>query len=281
MTKSQITTISFFYRPDNREALKWEGKIKSWLKEKHSFVEITGKRPQAVLVLGGDGTILEAARKSQKTNSIIFGLNLGRVGFLASTRKPKKFLSSLDSFLTGKYSVAKRMMITSSVFRNGKLIFTTDSLNDITIQNLLGMVELSIAIEGHEFQNIKGTGVLVSTATGSTAYNLSAHGPILMPDIKAMILTELMDHNIPTPSVVIKRNKEIIIKVISFRERGLLSITGTNQKADVLLISDGEKVFPLQEGDIIKVKKSQKLIKFAEMEKNYFFKSLEEKFSFK
>lgn len=279
--KSQIKTLNFFYRPDDKEAFKWEKKIKSWLKQKYPSVKITGRKPQVILVLGGDGTILEAARKFQKSNSIIFGLNLGRVGFLASAREPKKFLSSLNSFLAGKYSVAKRMMITSSVFRKGKIVFTADSLNDITIQNLLGMVELSIAIEGHEFQNIRGTGVLISTATGSTAYNLSAHGPILMPDIKAMVLTELMDHNIPTPSVVIKRNKEIIIKVTSFRERGLLSITGTNQKADVLLVSDGEKVFPLQEGDVIKVKKSQKLVKFAEMEKNYFFKSLEEKFSFK
>lgn len=279
--KSQIKTLNFFYRPENKEAIKWEQKIKAWLKQKYPTVEITGRKPQVILVLGGDGAILEAARKSQKSNSIIFGLNFGKVGFLASAREPKKFLSSLNGFLVGKYSVAKRMMITSSVFRKGKVVFTADSLNDITIQNLLGMVELSITIEGHEFQNIRGTGVLVSTATGSTAYNLSAHGPILMPDIKAMVLTELMDHNLPTPSVVVKRNKEIIIKVISFRKRGLLSVAGTNQKADVLLVSDGEKVFPLQKRDVIKVKKSQKLVKFAEVEKGYFFKSLEEKFSFK
>lgn len=278
---SQIRSLGFFYRPDNKEAIKWEQKIKFWLKQKYPTVKITGRRPQAVLVLGGDGTILEAARKFQKSNSIIFGLNLGRVGFLASAREPKKFLNSLSGFLAGKYSVAKRMMITSSVFRKGRLVFAADSLNDITIQNLLGMVELEIAIEGHKFQNIRGTGVLVSTATGSTAYNLSAHGPILMPDIKAMVLTELMDHNIPTPSVVIKKNREVAIKVVSFRERGLLSITGTNQKADVLLVSDGEKVFPLQENDVVKIKKSQKLIKFAEVEKSYFFKSLEEKFSFR
>lgn len=276
-----IKRISFFYRADNPQASIWEKKIKTWLKRKYPAIRLVKNNPQALIVLGGDGTILEAARKYARVNPIIFGLNLGHVGFLASARKPKKFLSSLDDFLRGNYWIVNRMMMNASVLRKNKQIFTTNSLNDVTIQNPLGMVEIEASIEDHPFQYIHGTGALVSTATGSTAYNLSAHGPIVMPDLNCFILTELLDHNIPTPSLVIKQDKKISLKIISFRKRGLLSIANTHKKVDVILAADSENIFPLEEGDIVNISRSSRLIKFAEIEKNYFLKSLEEKFAFK
>ena len=123
---------------------------------------------------------------------------------------------------------------------------------------------------------------MVATATGSTAYNLSAHGPIVMPDIKCMVLTEIMDHNIPTPSIVIKRDREVEIKVLEFRRRGLLKIAKSGEPADVLITADGgERLTALQKGDLIKIQRSPGLIKFAELERAYFFKSLREKFGFR
>ena len=122
---------------------------------------------------------------------------------------------------------------------------------------------------------------MVSTATGSTAYNLSAHGPIVMPDIKCIIITELSDHSIPSPSVVVKYDNAINVKIISFRKTGVLSLSKSGQKLDVVLMADGESPFPLEEHDEVIIQSSPHLIKFAELEKNYFFKSLQEQFGFK
>ena len=281
MMNKQIKSLAIVYRENNIKAKNWAKKIELFVKKQFSKIIIFDKKPSVVLVLGGDGTILETARKYQKSDALIFGMNLGNVGFLASVRKPENFLTALKQFFTGNYFVAERMMLASAVYRSNKIVFKSDALNDIVVQNPLGIVEIEVNIENYPFQYVSGTGVLVSTATGSTAYNLSAHGPIVMPDIKCMILSELLDHNIPTPSVVIKYNKEIELKIADFRERGLLSVAKTEKPADVLLIADGENIFSLQKNDIIKIQSSPRLVKFVELEKNYFFKSLQEKFAFK
>jgi len=275
-----IKSISLFYRDDNPDAVQWAKKIGTWLRAKHPGVRIVTEKPQAVIVLGGDGTILAAAKKYRHTNAVILGLNMGHVGFLASVRKQNQFLPSLDQFVKGNYSIAKRMMLHASVLREGKTIFEALSLNDIALQNILGIVEIRVTIEGHHVQYIRGSGVLVSTATGSTAYNLSAHGPIVMPNIKCLIITEIMDHNIPTPSIVVKHNKRVHLRITSFRKRGLLSVSKTGEAVDVVLVSDGETIFPLQKKDEIIVRRSSRLVQFAELEKNYFFRSLQEKFAF-
>ena len=122
---------------------------------------------------------------------------------------------------------------------------------------------------------------MVATATGSTAYNMSAHGPIVMPDIKCLIVTEILDHSIPTPSIIVKYQNKIFIKVLNYRKRGILSLSKTGQKIDTLLISDGDTVFPLEKGDIVTIQSHPQPIRFAELERHYFFKSLQEKFGFK
>lgn len=276
-----IKRVSIYWRNDNPRAIRWAGIIEEWIKRKYPRILFTKANPQALIVLGGDGTILGAAQEYQRKNPIILGLNLGHIGFLASVREPKKFLGSLDKFFKEEYKIAKRMMIRASVFRNGGTVFSANALNEIAVQNFLGMLEIEADIEGHPVQFVRGTGLIVSTATGSTAYNLSAHGPIVMPDIKCMVLTEVMDHDIPTPSIVIKRDREIFLKVIDFRKRGFLKVAGTGEDADVLLTADGEKIFSLQKGDIVKIRRSPGLIKFAEFERAYFFKSLKQKFSFR
>ncbi len=277
-----IKRVSIYFRSDNPRSVLWAQKIKKWVNSNYPKIAIDKKKPQAVIVVGGDGTILEAAQKFQRPNAAILGLNTGYIGFLASVRNEKDFLKALRRFFSGDYRISKKMMIEAEVLRKGRAIFKISALNEVTIQNLLGMAELEVAIDGHPIQYIRGTGVMVATATGSTAYNLSAHGPIVMPDIKCMVLTEIMDHNIPTPSIVIKRDREVEIKISNFRRRGLLKIAKTGDSADVLLTADvGEKLFSLHKSDIVKIKRSPGLIKFAELEPAYFFKSLREKFAFR
>ncbi|OGY62984.1 MAG: hypothetical protein A2745_02725 [Candidatus Harrisonbacteria bacterium RIFCSPHIGHO2_01_FULL_44_13] len=281
MKNPSMKPVCLFYRQDNFLAIRWANKIEKWLNKRGLSLSYDAKNPRVVIALGGDGTILEAARKYQNSRSIIIGLNLGQIGFLASVREPKRFLPALEKFFNGQYEKVKRTMIEAAVIRDGKKIFSTNALNDIAIQDTLGLMEIEVSIEKCPVQYIRGTGVLISTATGSTAYNLSAHGPIVMPDIKCLILTELLDHNIPTPSIVIERDREITLKINNFRKRGLLSLTKTGAPVDVILAADGEIIFSIEKGDLIKVTGSPRLITFAELDKDYFFKSLREKFAFK
>lgn len=279
MPKSAIKRVAIYPNLQNRKAVRWNKRISRWIKQNYRSAAVNSSKPQFVIVLGGDGTILDAARKHKATGAVIVGLNLGRVGFLASVRKEKEFISSLRKVFSGKYNTVKRLMLKAVVIRNKKEVFRIDALNEAAIQNILGMAELEVAIENHPLQYVRGTGVLVSTATGSTAYNLSARGPIVMPDIKCFIITELLDHNMPTPSIVVKRDKEISIKILGVRKNGF--VPSENIRVNLVLMADGKITFPLEKGDVIKIKRSGRLIKFAELEKNYFFKSLSEKFAFK
>ncbi len=281
LDKQSIQKISFFHVPGHKESLEWKNKITKWIKINFPGIKIVSKDYDALIVLGGDGTMLRAAKICQKHNAVIIGLNLGTVGFLSSVREPKNFLSALKKFLTGNFYVTERGMLEAKIIRGKKSVFSTNALNEIIILNPLGMVEIKVEIDGYMIQKVRGSGILLSTATGSTAYNLSAHGPIAMPDAKNFILTELLDHDIPPPSIVLNETQEVALKVENFRKRELLSVSKTGKKADVMFIADGETVFPLEKNDYIVIRKFPATVKIAEFEKNYFLKSLREKFTFK
>lgn len=272
--------IAFYFREEVPEAKKWKKKIEDWLKKKAPSVKIVETKPDMVIILGGDGTILEGIRKFYNHNPLFMGMNMGHVGFLASVRKRSEFLQSLEKVLDGKYFESKRMMAGATLLRKEKKIYSGYAFNDILVQNLTGFAEIDVAIGDTVVQNIRGSGALVSTASGSTAYNLSLHGPIIMPDIKCFVVTELLDHNTPTPSIVVKRNKEVFIKVKNFRKRGELFLSKTKKPADMVLTIDGQIIMSLEPGDIVKISRTIRLVRLIEIERNYFFKSLHQKFTF-
>ncbi len=282
--------IGFFYRAGNSRARAWERRIAGWIR-RHSprsallpanaFPRNRREAPGVLVVLGGDGTILEASQRFQRWNPLIFGLNLGRVGFLASVREPREFLGRLRKLFAGEYRAVPRMMAKASLIRRGRTIYTVHNLNDITVQSLFSLVKIKVCVDGHPVQYVHGSGILVSTATGSTAFNLSAHGPIVMPDIRCLVVTELMDHNLPTPTLIVKRDRTVSLHIQDFRKRDEFLVRRTNERADVILTADSAKIIPLEKNDTIVVKKSPRLIRFAELDRNYFFKSLEEKLAFR
>lgn len=273
--------ITFFYRKGNGRAPKWAAALSAHIAKRHPHFIISEKKPHFVVALGGDGTILEAARIYGKHNATIIGLNLGNVGFLASARRPREFVRTIDALALGKYSISRRLVVTATVYRKNKLVYKTDSLNEIALQGLSGVIRLTVSINGHPVQYIHGNGLLVATPTGSTAYNLSAHGPIVTPDIQCFIITELLDHHIPTPSIIVKRTKTIEVHITEIRAKKLLSLTATGEPVEAVLTSDDTRMFPLHEGDRITIGRSKRLIKFAEFTPDYFYKSLEEKFAFR
>ncbi len=279
--ESKITKIKFYKRTGNILAKRWEIKIKKWLEEKHPEIKITGISPDAIIALGGDGTILEAARKCVAADVLLVGLNLGTVGFLASVYDSEKFFSSLEKIFLGKYFISERMMLDIRTFRNKKTVFETNALNELAIINPLGMVETEVFAHDFQLQKIKGTGVIIATPTGSTALNLSAHGPVVMPELKAFIITELLDHNIPTPSMILNPDQVITVKIANFRKKHLLKISDSNIPAEVILSADGEIVFSLEIGDKVEIRQSSHFAKFCELGKYGFLNRLQEKFDFK
>lgn len=288
--KQPSVKIQFYFRSDVPRSRVWEAKLKHYV-HRHSPATLIlppnsipkdrRHAPDLLVVLGGDGTILEATQKYQRWNPLVLGLNLGHVGFLASARSEKHFIPALARVLKKEYRAVSRMLIHAVVTRNGKKVFSGYALDDIAVQSLFGMVNITVSVESHPIQHIHGNGVLVATATGSTAYNLSAHGPIVMPDIKCFIITELLDHNIPTPSLIIKKNRTVVLTIDGFRKTDRFIIRKTGEYADVVLATDSERMVALARGDRIEIKKSEHLIRFVELEKNYFFKSLQEKFAFR
>lgn len=276
----RIKKVAFYFNSNNRKAVSVFNLIKVFISKKYPDILLDSRNPDVIFVLGGDGSIIKAVKSFNYINSLFLGLNLGRVGFLTSIRDSKEFISGIDNVLKGNYFVSSRNLIKVEIVRDNQIVFKDDVLNEVAIQNLIGMVNLEVRINDFLFQDINGTGVLVSTPTGSTAYNLSAHGPIVMPNIDCLVLTELMDHNIPTPSLIISKNEKITIEVIDFRVKELFQMK-QNQKnvgCDVVLISDGINLFTLRKGDKIIVKNNNKRINLVELEKDYFLSSLRNKF---
>lgn len=286
----KIRRIAFFFYKDNEKAAAWEKKLTKWFEDEYSEVEVVplpkdlnncGTSPDVVIALGGDGTIIEMARRANGCGVLLMGLNLGNIGFIASVRRSENFLDGLKKLMEGDYRIDSRMKMCAEIMRGGKKMADLSAINEVVVQNPLGIVELEIDIEGYSLQYIRGSGAMVSTASGSTAYNLSAHGPIVMPELDCFIITELFDHNIPTPSVIIKEDKVVTIKIENFREEGKITLSKNGEAADVVAVADGADIVSLKRGDRIVIKKSKDTVNFVEIEPNYFFKSLKEKFAFK
>lgn len=288
-SQPQFKHVQLFFREETASVKLWGEKLHQWINNNYPDIHILepnsvplkgGASPELLIILGGDGTILEAARAFYPLSPLIFGLNLGTVGFLASVRIESDFFTGMEKVFSGNYQITQRMMIRGSVKRNGHTIFSSDALNEIAVKNLISMVEVDVAIDGYLIRKVRGDGVLVSTATGSTAYNLSAHGPVIMPNIKCFIITELLNHNIPTSPLVVKWNREVTLTVKSFRKIDKLCPTDSSSFPNVVFTADFHDFLDIEKGDKITIKKSPRLARFVELESSYFFRSLQEKFRF-
>ena len=266
--------VHIYHRYKTDEIAKTVSEVTEQLEGNVEFVE---ENPELVVVIGGDGAMMEAARMFQTCGAEILGINRGTVGFLASVDRDQDHKKAIEKTLSGDYKVIERTLIESSVTRGSEKVFEAVALNDIVITSPLNVVELDLSVDTKPYLTMRGTGVLVSTPTGATAYNLSAHGPILMPDVSALIVTELLDHNIPTPSLVINDSQVVEVSVKEFRRHEQLQLNG-GEPADVVVIADGQDVFALQPMDTITVKKSEHCSRFIEFEDYDFFGHLREKF---
>ncbi len=219
-----------------------------------------------VITLGGDGTVLYAARNSVDYDIPVFPINLGEFGFIASIQKTewKKYL---DLFLENKAICQERIMIQASLFRNNKIVAETYALNDVVIsaKNTARTVALDVSYNKIHLCKLKSDGVIVSTATGSTAYSASAGGPIVEPSLNAFIFTPINSFSLSSRPIVLNGEGQLEIVIQPCRTK------------EICMIVDGQEPVSLQANDIIKIKTIDKKIKLISSAEDNFYNALRSK----
>ncbi len=196
-----------------------------------------------VIVLGGDGTILRVAGKSSVYDLPILGINLGTLGYLAEVEK-NDAKEAVLAVLNGKYTIERRMMLEASVY-DGKKTNKMLALNEAALSNgvFSRMIEINLKINNQYVDTLRADGVIISTPTGSTAYNLSAGGPILKPDTELMAITYVCPHALFSRPYVVSGNDKIKISI--------------GNGGSAVLTLDGQHTFPIKNGDVITVGRSE------------------------
>lgn len=272
-----MVKVKIFSRYDTKEIVETRSSIQDRFASSVDFVD---DDPELVIVVGGDGAILAAVSEYAAKGSVFLGINRGTVGFLASADKHHDYLGIIQDYLDGKLEVSERVGLKTEVFRDDELIYQTNALNEVVISSPLSVVDLKISVDDMSYMRLSGTGVLVSTATGSTAYNLSAHGPILTPNVSGFVVTELFDHSVPTPSLVVGEDQVVSVKVGKFKRQGQLKLS-SGYPADVVLDADGSSLFSLMQNDTVRLSKSDLTVNFAEFGDYDFFARLHNKLRIK
>jgi NAD+ kinase len=217
-----------------------------------------------VIVLGGDGTLLAAARFVAGLDVPLFAVNLGHLGFLTATKLEDLF-EELEQVVKGSYRIGKRRMLDCELVRDGRSIATYSALNDIVISKseLARMIDLDTFVDDHFVAAYKADGLIVSTPTGSTAYSLSAGGPVIFPSVGAFCITPICPHMLTNRPVIVPDTS--VIRILSRAEDG------------TYLTVDGQVGEPIHKGDRVVCRSSPKSIQLIRPPKMLFFDVLREK----
>lgn len=232
-----------------REIIQWLEKraIKVYLpSEESSALDLPSElsndeirtKVDCLLVLGGDGTLLRAARFSAGFNTPLLGINLGRVGFLTEV-EVNEIYHYLEKLIQGSYTLEKRSMLHAVVKRENKVIHECFALNDIVINKgcFTRLITLSVFLEDEYIASYTGDGIIISSPTGSTAYSLSAGGPLVHPKLKVNIITPISPHSLYCRPAVIPPEDIIKVKVETLMTNAILSADG---QASVELLNGDE-----------------------------------------
>jgi NAD+ kinase len=193
---------------------------------------------EIAVVLGGDGTILRGAELTRERNIPLLGINTGHVGFMAEVIRPE-ITAVANSVIDKSYGLDSRMVLAYEVIRGGKVIDTGWALNEVTVERQhTTMVELFVQIDGRPLSRWGCDGLIASTPTGSTAYAFSAGGPVLWPEVEALVLLPISAHALFARPMVISPKSEIVVEI---------------QSDEALLSADALRKFPLVKGDQVRI----------------------------
>jgi len=206
-----------------------------------------GQHCDLAIVIGGDGTLLNAARELIDSDTPLVGVNLGRLGFLADIL-PSAIEECMDEILCGRYLLEERFLLNCTIRRNDELLKQSYALNEVVVHkwNVARMVELETYINERLVHRQRSDGLIVATPTGSTAYALSAGGPIIYPTLNAVTIVPICPHTMSNRPIVVNGDSEIEIVVVD------------SNSDDVRVTSDGQVPFELTNGDRIHISKAEK-----------------------
>ena len=219
-----------------------------------------------VICLGGDGTILHMAKAATRHGIPILGINIGTMGFMAELEAGE--LDALSRIATGDYTIDRRMMLDVTVYRERDIIFHDICLNDVVITKgaVARIVHLAVECDGVEAMECGGDGVIVATPTGSTAYSLSAGGPIVEPSAKNILITPICAHDVGSRCMVTSDNRVITVKLTR------------NMRRNAYLSVDGGKSVRLNMGDVSTIKKSNLETSLVRLKDRSFYDVVNQKF---
>jgi NAD+ kinase len=231
-------------------------KIEVWLEEntakhaeltgfKTAWLESIGSKVDLVIVMGGDGTMLSVARALKQHDVPLVGINRGRFGFLTDLRA-EDMLHALDRILGGDYHTEKRMLLNATVNRSDKIIYQGFAMNDVVVKSGLRLIELEVKINAKFVHKQRADGLIISTPTGTTAYALSAGGPILHPDLEAIAIVPINPHTLSNRPVAVNSNSSIEITLV--------------QVDDAQISYDGQFQLALEEGDKVQIRRAEDTI---------------------
>ena len=219
-----------------------------------------------IICFGGDGTILHMAKAATRYDLPILGVNIGTMGFMAELESTE--LNQLAGLATGEYTIDSRMMMDVTVHRERDIIFHERSLNDVVLTKgaVARIVHLSVACDGVDVMECGGDGLIIATPTGSTAYSLSAGGPIVEPEAHSILLTPICAHDMMSRCIVASDKRVITIELTR------------NMRRNAFLSVDGGKALKLNMGDVTTVRKSDKETKLIRLKKRSFYDVINAKF---
>ena len=277
MAPSKIKTVAIISKPDRPELAEVLPRLYERLKEHNYNVVIDNESaayyqgplamardefakisPDLALVLGGDGTLLSAARAVASTGTLILGINLGTLGFLTEVQLSGLY-PALDAIENSHYVVDSRSMLSCSLLRNGSTLTTHVALNDLVVSKsaIARLNSFQLFVDAEFVSSYKADGLIIATPTGSTAYSLGAGGPILKPDVQAFLITPVSPHGLTHRPVVVRDTVVIEIRVNTGQEQAYLSL-------------DGQVGMPVQDGDLLHCGKAEHPAKLLRFQKTFF-----------
>lgn len=278
MAAKEIKSVGIVVKPAHEEARSTAAELSAWL-DKHG-VSVIGEPVSAgearrdddkltdadlIVVLGGDGTMISTARMIGDEDSLVLGVNYGSLGYLTDFRIEEMF-PALESIITGEYEIDRRVMLDAEHLRDGERLASGRVLNDVVINKaaLARIIDIDVNLNGLFVNKFRADGLIVSTPTGSTAYNLSAGGPIIYPSMNAVVLTPICPFTLTNRPIVIPDTAEI-------------ELTLDNENEGVVLSLDGQTGFPLKAADRVLISKSSVTFNLVQPSNRNYFDVLRDK----
>lgn len=278
--------IAIVCKPQKEELTRIVPELVSWLRERkyepvldHEAGRYTSTalsvdrsdlpsfHPTLVIVLGGDGTLLSVARIFAATGTPILSVNLGQLGFLTEVRLGELY-PTLEGWCDNCHLIESRSMLHAELVRGNRVEGVYEALNDIVVTKgeIARMGDFSVELDGRNVASFRADGVIVSTPTGSTAYTLAANGPILTPDVDALVVTPICPHLLTLRPIVVRGDANLLVRIEGVPNRAVMTV-------------DGQTAVELKPGDEIRCNRSKFTVNLVRLSDGGFFEALRNKLS--